>query len=158
MGKVSGILCSRLGGSQASDILQLLGDTNRVHQPLLEHFTEFFRFFLGYKITIHCLLRLFFNHTSFLVVETVRATAQQPPGKFCDIVFVGQDLFLPHPLKFVILKLFYRSRPHKLWRWWVVTKCDTNHSYIYIYLNKDRPTWCHLFYYFTIYCSTCFEC
>jgi len=25
-------------------------------------------------------------------------------------------------------------------------------------LNKDRPTWCHLFYYFTIYCSTCFEC
>ena len=25
-------------------------------------------------------------------------------------------------------------------------------------LNKDRPTWCHLFYYFTIYCSTSFEC
>ena len=25
-------------------------------------------------------------------------------------------------------------------------------------LNKDRPTWCQLFYYFTIYCSTCFEC
>jgi hypothetical protein len=25
-------------------------------------------------------------------------------------------------------------------------------------LNKDRPTWCHLFYYFTIYFSTCFEC
>ena len=25
-------------------------------------------------------------------------------------------------------------------------------------LNKDRRTWCHLFYYFTIYCSTCFEC
>jgi len=25
-------------------------------------------------------------------------------------------------------------------------------------LNKDRPTWCHLFYYFTVYCSTCFEC
>ena len=25
-------------------------------------------------------------------------------------------------------------------------------------LNIDRPTWCHLFYYFTIYCSTCFEC
>jgi len=25
-------------------------------------------------------------------------------------------------------------------------------------LNKDLPTWCHLFYYFTIYCSTCFEC
>ena len=22
-------------------------------------------------------------------------------------------------------------------------------------LNKDRPTWCHLLYYFTIYCSTC---
>ena len=26
------------------------------------------------------------------------------------------------------------------------------------YLNKERPTWCHLLYYFTIYCSTCFEC
>jgi len=26
------------------------------------------------------------------------------------------------------------------------------------YLNKDRPTWCHLLYYFTIYCSTCFGC
>ena len=26
------------------------------------------------------------------------------------------------------------------------------------YLNKDRPTWCHLLYYFTIYCSACFEC
>jgi len=26
------------------------------------------------------------------------------------------------------------------------------------YLNKDRPTWCHLLYYFTIYHSTCFEC
>ena len=26
------------------------------------------------------------------------------------------------------------------------------------YLNKDRPTWCHLLYYITIYCSTCFEC
>ena len=26
------------------------------------------------------------------------------------------------------------------------------------YLNNDIPTWCHLFYYFTIYCSTCFEC
>jgi hypothetical protein len=25
-------------------------------------------------------------------------------------------------------------------------------------LNKVRPTWCHLLYYFTIYCSTCFEC
>ena len=25
-------------------------------------------------------------------------------------------------------------------------------------LNKDRSTWCHLLYYFTIYCSTCFEC
>ena len=25
-------------------------------------------------------------------------------------------------------------------------------------LNKDRPTWFHLLYYFTIYCSTCFEC
>ena len=25
-------------------------------------------------------------------------------------------------------------------------------------VNKDRPTWCHLLYYFTIYCSTCFEC
>ena len=25
-------------------------------------------------------------------------------------------------------------------------------------LNKDRPTLCHLLYYFTIYCSTCFEC
>jgi len=25
-------------------------------------------------------------------------------------------------------------------------------------LNKDRPTWCHLLYYVTIYCSTCFEC
>ena len=25
-------------------------------------------------------------------------------------------------------------------------------------LNKDRPTWRHLFYYFTISCSTCFEC
>jgi hypothetical protein len=25
-------------------------------------------------------------------------------------------------------------------------------------LNKDRPTWCHLLYYFTIYCSTCLEC
>jgi hypothetical protein len=23
------------------------------------------------------------------------------------------------------------------------------------YLNKDRPTWCHLLYYFIIYCSTC---
>jgi hypothetical protein len=26
------------------------------------------------------------------------------------------------------------------------------------YVNKDIPTWCHLFYYFTNYCSTCFEC
>ena len=26
------------------------------------------------------------------------------------------------------------------------------------YLNKDRPTWCHLFHYFTIYCSACLEC
>ena len=25
-------------------------------------------------------------------------------------------------------------------------------------LNNDRPTWHHSFYYFTIYCSTCFEC
>jgi hypothetical protein len=25
-------------------------------------------------------------------------------------------------------------------------------------LNKDRPTWCHSLYYFTIYCSICFEC
>ena len=25
-------------------------------------------------------------------------------------------------------------------------------------LSKDRPTSCHLLYYFTIYCSTCFEC
>ena len=25
-------------------------------------------------------------------------------------------------------------------------------------LNKDRPTLCYLIYYFTIYCSTCFEC
>jgi hypothetical protein len=25
-------------------------------------------------------------------------------------------------------------------------------------LNKDRPTWCHLVYYFIIWCSTCFEC
>ena len=24
--------------------------------------------------------------------------------------------------------------------------------------DKDRPTWCYLFYYFTIYCLTCFEC
>ena len=27
-----------------------------------------------------------------------------------------------------------------------------------VQLNKDRPTWCHLLYYFTVYCSTCFEC
>jgi len=27
-----------------------------------------------------------------------------------------------------------------------------------IQLNKDRSTWWHLLYYFTIYCSTCFEC
>ena len=26
------------------------------------------------------------------------------------------------------------------------------------YLNKDRPTWWHLFYYLIIYRSTCFEC
>ena len=26
------------------------------------------------------------------------------------------------------------------------------------YFNTDRPTWCHLLYYFTVYCSTCFEC
>jgi hypothetical protein len=25
-------------------------------------------------------------------------------------------------------------------------------------VEKDRPTLCHLLYYFTIYCSTCFEC
>ena len=25
-------------------------------------------------------------------------------------------------------------------------------------LNKERPTWCHLLYYFIIYCSTCFGC
>ena len=25
-------------------------------------------------------------------------------------------------------------------------------------LNTDRPAWCHSLYYFTIYCSTCFEC
>ena len=29
---------------------------------------------------------------------------------------------------------------------------------ILISLNKDRPTWCHSLYYFTISCSTCFEC
>ena len=29
---------------------------------------------------------------------------------------------------------------------------------ILVQLNEDRPTWCHLFYCFTIYCSTCFEC
>jgi hypothetical protein len=29
---------------------------------------------------------------------------------------------------------------------------------IKLLLNKDRPTWCHLLYYFTIYCSKCFEC
>ena len=37
--------------------------------------------------------------------------------------------------------------------------CTVKHtSKTSIILNKDRPTWCHLFYYFTIYCSTCFEC
>ena len=25
-------------------------------------------------------------------------------------------------------------------------------------LHKDRPTWCHLVYYFIILCSTCFGC
>ena len=25
-------------------------------------------------------------------------------------------------------------------------------------LNKDRPTWYNLLYYFTFYCLTCFEC
>jgi len=25
-------------------------------------------------------------------------------------------------------------------------------------LNKERPTWCHLLFYFIIYCSTCFGC
>jgi hypothetical protein len=29
---------------------------------------------------------------------------------------------------------------------------------IILIVYKDRPTWCHLLYYFTIYCSTCFEC
>ena len=27
-----------------------------------------------------------------------------------------------------------------------------------IKLYKDSQTWCHSLYYFTIYCSTCFEC
>ena len=36
-------------------------------------------------------------------------------------------------------------------------------TYVYRTVHRldswiDRPTWCHLFYYFTIYCSTCFEC
>jgi len=26
------------------------------------------------------------------------------------------------------------------------------------YLSKERPNWCHLLYYFTISCSTCFGC
>ena len=26
------------------------------------------------------------------------------------------------------------------------------------FFNKERPTWCHLLYYFTVYCSTCFGC
>jgi hypothetical protein len=50
----------------------------------------------------------------------------------------------------------------------IVTKHSCGISYIFgrwcllnrssSWLNKDRPTWCHLLYYFTIYCSTCFEC
>ena len=36
--------------------------------------------------------------------------------------------------------------------------CATMTCEIFTTLNKDRPTWCHLFYYSTIYCSTCFEC
>jgi len=113
------------------------GDRSHAHQPLLGHFTEFFRFFKkpkGYKIIIRCLLRLYINHTSFLMVETVRATAQHLAGKFWDIALVGHELFLSHLLKFVIQKLFYRSRTHKLWSWWTLTKHDTNHSYIYIYI------------------------
>jgi hypothetical protein len=45
-------------------------------------------------------------------------------------------------------------KEHALWRHTVgltgyqQTRC----------LNKDRSTWCHLLYYFTIYCSACFEC
>ena len=36
---------------------------------------------------------------------------------------------------------------------------STNRKYLTsIVLNKERPTWCHLLYYFIIYCSTCFRC
>ena len=46
----------------------------------------------------------------------------------------------------------------KTWLW--RTAGSDNNSFIQSIwsLNKDRPTWCHLLYYFTIYCSTCFEC
>ena len=39
----------------------------------------------------------------------------------------------------------------EVWGCWVATNITG-------YLNNDRPTWCHLFYYFIIYCSTCFGC
>ena len=49
----------------------------------------------------------------------------------------------------------YRARIHCIEQPEV---CVTDIINIWLLFNKDRPTWCHLFYYFTIYCSTCFEC
>jgi hypothetical protein len=60
-------------------------ETNRAHQPLCRQFIEFSRILSGYKIFIRFLLLLYIAHTSFLMVETVLATAQQSPDKFYNI-------------------------------------------------------------------------
>ena len=72
-------------------------------------------------------------------------------------VFVGDEAY---PLTTYIMKPYGRRT---LDRSKVIFNCRLSRARRVVecafgWLNKDRPTWCHLLYYCTIYCSSCFEC
>jgi len=85
--------------------------------------------------------------------------------KLLDVV--GLTTEMPCQVTFAPHCIQWNVRIEKTWAEWhhTLRTCFINFALKCIkywisrsQLNKDRPAWCHLFYYFTIYCSTCFEC